>query len=65
MKVGDLVKHPKGTENVCSDTYSLGVVLSIIYSDTWGPQAMVQWLFGRQTKHKYMCSNLEVIYEGR
>ena len=68
MKRGDLVKHPKGIENVCKKTYAIGIVL-----DAFRPglgfgggkkQIKVQW-HNKQSHLVYYEDQLEVISENR
>ena len=66
MKRGDLVKHPKGIENVCKEKYSLGVVLSEYTPQhpTGEQQVTVMWR-GMQSYLVYNADQLEVISENR
>ena len=66
MKRGDLVKHPKGIENVCKEKYSLGVVLSEYTPQhpTGAQQVTVMWR-GMQSYLVYNADQLEVISEAR
>ena len=67
MKIGDLVKHPKGIENVCRKKYALGVVLSEYTpkgSLTGERQVTVTW-HGMQSYLVYGESQLEIISENR
>ena len=63
MRRGDLVKHPKGIENVCKETYAMGIVIG-----TSGPssgfkkQIKVQW-HNKQSHLLYYEDQLEVISE--
>ena len=64
MKIGDLVKHPKGIENVCKEKYALGVVLSEYTPQhpTGEQQVTVMWR-GMQSYLVYNANQLEVISE--
>jgi hypothetical protein len=66
VKRGDLVKHPKGMENVCKEKYSLGVVLSEYTPQhpTGEQQVTVMWR-GMQSYLVYNANQLEVISENR
>ena len=66
MKVGDLVKHPAGVENVCKKTYAMGLVLDTYMA---GPgsgkkQVKVRW-HGKQSHLLYYADQLEVVSEAR
>ena len=66
MKRGDLVKHPKGIENVCKEKYSLGVVLGVHHPQNPAGEAQVEVLWrGKQSRLVYHSSQLEVISENR
>jgi len=64
MKIGDLVKHPKGMENVCKARYGMGVVLSEYtpMHPTGEQQVTVMWP-GMQSYLVYNANQLEVISE--
>ena len=65
MKVGDLVKHPKGIENVCKETYAMGIVLDTYrHSPAFARQIKVMWR-GKQSHLLYYENQLEVISENR
>ena len=66
MKRGDLVKHPKGIENVCKEKYSLGIILSEYTPQhpTGAAQVEVLW-YGKRSRLVYHSSQLEVISENR
>jgi hypothetical protein len=66
MKRGDLVKHPKGIENVCKEKYALGVILHVRRppSARFATQVEVLW-HGFPTYLIYNASQLEVISENR
>ena len=65
MKVGDLVKHPKGIENVCKETYAMGIVLATYrHSPAFAKQIKVMW-HGKQSHLLYYEDQLEVISEAR
>jgi len=68
MKRGDLVKHPKGIENVCKRTYAMGIVLNT-YTPTQPAgrnqtQVKVMW-WGKQSHLLYNADQLEVVSENR
>jgi phage host-nuclease inhibitor protein Gam len=64
MKRGDLVKHPKGIENVCKE--KLGIILSEYTPQhpTGAQQVTVMWR-GMQSYLVYNADQLEVISENR
>jgi hypothetical protein len=66
MKRGDLVKHPKGIENVCKEKYALGVILHVRRppSGRFETQVEVLW-HGFPTYLIYNATQLEVISENR
>ena len=66
MKRGDLVKHPKGIENVCNKTYSMGIVLDAYTPKhpTGFTQVKVLW-HNKQSHLLYHENQLEVISENR
>ena len=65
MKVGDLVKHPKGIENVCKETYAMGLVLGTSApSSGFKKQVKVRW-YRKQSYLLYYEDDLEVISEAR
>ena len=67
MKIGDLVKHPKGIENVCKEKYSMGIILQVWHPQNpvgSEPQISVLWP-GLQSHLVYSASQLEVISENR
>ena len=65
MKVGDLVKHPAGVENVCKETYAMGIVLDTYrHSPAFARQIKVMWR-GKQSHLLYYENQLEVISENR
>jgi len=66
VRVGDLVKHPKGMVNVCEKQYSSGIVLDVI-RPTNPPgmiQCLVMWV-GLIGPMQYCADQLEVISECR
>jgi len=67
MKRGDLVKHPKGIENVCKKKYALGIILQVRHPRNPGrfeTQVEVLW-HGFPTYLIYNTNQLEVISENR
>ena len=69
MKVGDLVKHPQGIDNVCSKMYSCGLILESQLvgfgpSDNRVMQHLVWWC-DEHGPMQYSESSLEVISESR
>ncbi len=66
MKIGDLVKHPKGMTNVCEDLYSCGLVLKVEHAGRNGEhiQCLVTWR-GDDMTFLYPTAHLEVISESR
>ena len=66
MKTGDLVKHPAGIRNVCKETYSMGIVLSVHYPNNPPGQTRVEVMWrGKRSYLVYCKSQLEVISESR
>ena len=66
MKIGDLVKHPAGVENVCKETYAMGLVLDTYPGGpgSWKKRVKVKW--HRKESHLlYYEDQLEVISEAR
>ena len=66
MKIGDLVKHPKGIINVCKKQYASGIVLDVIHpSNPPGQeQCLVLWV-GLIGPMQYLSDQLELICEAR
>ena len=64
MKVGDLVKHPDGMIDICSTTYSLGVVIEV-GDFFFGRGVLIKWFFGLGGMYMYPSTQLEVVHEGR
>ena len=65
MKVGDLVKHPAGVENVCKETYAMGLVLDVCAASPGSKrQVKVRW-HRKQSYLLYYEDQLEVISEAR
>ena len=68
MKRGDLVKHPKGIEDVCKETYSMGIVLDAYRPETGfdggKKQIKVMW-HNKQSHLLYYEDQLEVVSENR
>tara|TARA_B100000749_G_C18122428_1_gene340413 strand:+ start:281 stop:478 length:198 start_codon:yes stop_codon:yes gene_type:complete len=65
MKIGDLVKHPKGIKNVCKETYAMGIVLDArAPSSGFMKQIKVMW-HNKQSYLIYYEDQLEVISENR
>ena len=67
MKVGDLVKHPRGIDNVCKDTYSFGLILEselVGHADNRVMLYLVWWC-DEHGPMQYSESSLEVISESR
>ena len=65
MKVGDLVRHPKGIENVCKETYAMGIILDTYrHSPAFARQIKVMWR-GKQSHLLYYENQLEVISASR
>ena len=65
MKIGDLVKHPKGIENVCKVMYGMGIVLELSAPRPgFMNQVMVSW-DGESPGLFYYEDQLEVISENR
>ena len=66
MKIGDLVKHPKGMVNVCDDMYSMGIVLGVHHPQNPPGEAQVEVMWrGLESRLVYHSSQLEVISENR
>ena len=65
MKIGDLVKHPAGVENVCKETYAMGLVLDVCAASSgFKRQVKVKW-HRKQSYLLYYEDQLEVISEAR
>jgi hypothetical protein len=65
MKIGDLVKHPKGMVNVCKETYAMGIVLQAdTPSSGFMKQIKVMW-HNKQSHLIYYEDQLEVVSESR
>ena len=65
MKVGNLVRHPKGIINVCEKQYSAGIVLQVTtHPHPTGSitQCLVLWC-GLIGPMQYQVDQLEVISE--
>jgi hypothetical protein len=66
MKIGDLVKHPRGMRNVSKSMYTMGIVLSVRYPNNPAGEAQVEVLWhNKQSRLVYHSSQLEVISEAR
>ena len=65
MKVGDLVKHPKGMVNVCSKIYSCGLILKSHMAGHVDNRVMqhLVWWCDEHGPMQYSESSLEVISE--
>ena len=64
MKRGDLVKHPKGIENVCKKTYAMGLVLGVHHPQQPSGAAQVEVLwYGKRSRLVYHSDQLEIISE--
>jgi hypothetical protein len=62
MKIGDLVKHPKGMENVCKEKYALGVVLQVRRPPSGRFETQVEVLWHPFSTYLiYNANQLEVI----
>jgi hypothetical protein len=66
MRVGDLVRHPKGVINVSAWRYSCGLVIRTEPAGRLGDQVtcLVLWR-GNLSPWAYNAASLEVISEGR
>jgi hypothetical protein len=65
VKVGDMVKHPQGIDNVCKDIYSCGLILESHLAGFGDNQAMhhLVWWCDEVGPMVYSENNLEVINE--
>ena len=66
MKIGDLVKHPKGIKNVCKELYSMGIVLAVHRRGNGFGETQVEVLWhGKLSRLVYHSTQLEVVSEAR
>jgi hypothetical protein len=66
VKIGDLVKHPKGIKNVCKELYSMGIVLAVHRRQEPPGETQVEVIWrGKQSRLVYHSTQLEVISENR
>ncbi len=64
MKPGDLVRHPKGIENVCPKRYAAGLVLEVHHptNPPGKPHCLILW-HTLEATHRYYMDQVEVISE--